>query len=61
MSFEVKSLFTSIPIDFAMQAGANALECDDSLLQRSATEAEDLRKLFKFCLENTYFVFISAF
>lgn len=44
-----------------MQAGANALECDDSLLQRSATEAEDLRKLFKFCLENTYFVFISAF
>lgn len=42
VSFDVKSLFTSIPIPLAMDAVADAINSDDELLQMTTLEKEDI-------------------
>ncbi|XP_077541239.1 uncharacterized protein LOC144153472 [Haemaphysalis longicornis] len=61
VSFDVKSLFTSVPIDHAVNKCTAALESDATLPQRSPIDAADLRRLLDFCLKNTYLVFMGNF
>ncbi|XP_077547706.1 uncharacterized protein LOC144159928 [Haemaphysalis longicornis] len=57
VSFDVQSLFTSIPTGLAVDACVAAHERYTSLPERTPTEVPDLRRLLKFCFENTYFTF----
>ncbi|XP_077508404.1 uncharacterized protein LOC144119728 [Amblyomma americanum] len=61
VSFDVTSLFTSVPVDLAVDVCAAALQNDEKLSERTPLEAQDLSRLLKFCLENTYFVFRGSF
>ncbi|XP_077498768.1 uncharacterized protein LOC144109871 [Amblyomma americanum] len=61
VSFDVKSLFTSVPIDLAVSVCTTALEADVTLPERSPIDAPDLSRLLDFCLTNTYFVFMGKF
>ncbi|XP_077498014.1 uncharacterized protein LOC144108719 [Amblyomma americanum] len=61
VSFYVKSLFTSVPIDLAVSVRTTALEADVTLLERSPIDVPDRRRLLDFCLKNTYFVFMGNF
>ena len=55
-SFDVKALFTSIPIDFAIEAVREVLETNHASLNTSL-EKQDIIKLTKLCLESTVFQF----
>ncbi|XP_077528832.1 uncharacterized protein LOC144140884 [Haemaphysalis longicornis] len=59
--FDVKPLFTSVPIDLAVNVCTAALESDATLPQRCLIDVPDLRRLLYFCLKNTYFVFMGNF
>ncbi|XP_077516362.1 uncharacterized protein LOC144126209 [Amblyomma americanum] len=61
VSFDVTSLFTSVPVDLAVDVCAAALQNDEKLSERTPLEAQDLLRLLKFCLKNTYFVFRGSF
>ncbi|XP_077516597.1 uncharacterized protein LOC144127356 [Amblyomma americanum] len=61
VSFDVKSLFTSVPVDLAVDVCGAALHSDKKLGERTPFEALDQLRLLKFCLENTYFVFRGTF
>ena len=61
VSFDVKSLYTSVPIDFAVKVCTDALESDPSLPERTPLEAPDLSRLLEFCLSNTYLTFQKKF
>ncbi|XP_075559328.1 uncharacterized protein LOC142590809 [Dermacentor variabilis] len=61
VSFDVVSLFTSIPTDLAVEACTSALESDRTLPDRSPIDVPDLKRLLCFCLENTYFCFDNIF
>ncbi|XP_049267386.1 uncharacterized protein LOC125756556 [Rhipicephalus sanguineus] len=61
VSFDVKSLYTSVPIDFAVKVCTEALESDPSLPERTPLEAPDLSRLLEFCLSNTYLTFQKKF
>ena len=55
LSFDVKNLFTSIPIDFAMAAITEAVTANDSILQTTNLSKEDIIDLTKICLLSNYF------
>lgn len=55
------SLFTSVPIDMAVDVCVAALDKDPTLPDRSPIEVHDLARLLKFCLSNTYFTFQRTF
>nr|XP_054924765.1 uncharacterized protein LOC129383853 [Dermacentor andersoni] len=57
ISFDVKSMFTCVPIEYAVECCRKLLEADSSLPERTPLESHDICRLLKFCLENTYFVF----
>ncbi|XP_049273323.1 uncharacterized protein LOC125759096 [Rhipicephalus sanguineus] len=57
VAFDVVSLFTSVPIDMAVDVCVTALDKDPTLPERSPLEVHDLGSLLKFCLSNTYFTF----
>ncbi|XP_037501525.1 uncharacterized protein LOC119375419 [Rhipicephalus sanguineus] len=61
VSFDVQSLFTSIPTGLAVDACVSALETDATLPERTPIEVQDLRRLLTFCLDNTYFTFEGCF
>ena len=57
MSFDVKALFTSIPIQPTLKITKKLLEEDISLHQRTTMAVKHIYCLLEFCLTNTYFSF----
>ena len=60
MSYDVKALFTSVPIQPALNAIKKLLE-DKELHQRTSLSVENITSLQEFCLKSTYFTFQGRF
>jgi len=54
-SFDVKSLFTKIPIQFTLSAMKKKLLNDTSWQTRTKLELEDIIMLTELCMEGNYF------
>ena len=61
MSYDVTTLFTSVPIDPALNIIKDLLEKDDNLSNRTVLSVQNIIKSLGFCLYNTYFSFQSKF
>ncbi|XP_077512949.1 uncharacterized protein LOC144124166 [Amblyomma americanum] len=57
VSFDVKSMFTSVSLDFAVSSCKCLLENDASLPSCTPFDVVDLCRLLEFCLRSTYFFF----
>ena len=57
VSFDVVSLFTKIPVDFAVKVAKERLQEDASLRQRTSLPVEDIIHLLSFCLKTTQFAY----
>ena len=57
VSFDVKALFTSVPIQPATTIIKKLLEEDQSLQQRTAMSVNNITCLLEFCLKSTYFIY----
>ena len=55
VSFDVVSLFTSTPVEHAVEVAHHRLSQDATLSQRTDIRIPDLTNLLKFCLSSTYF------
>ena len=55
VSFEVTSLFTAIPVDRACEFIRNKLNKDKTLKHRTKLSIDDIIKLLRFTLSNSYF------
>ena len=55
VSFDVKALFTSVPIQPAITIIKKLLEEDQSLQQRTSMSVNNITCLLEFCLKSTYF------
>ena len=60
MSFDVKALFTSVPIQPASEVISKLLEEDQDLKQRTSVSVDHIISLLEFCL-STYFTFKARF
>ena len=60
-SYDVSALFTSVPIDPALNIIKDLLDKDNTLKERTVMEVRDIILLLKFCLKNTYFSFQGQF
>ena len=56
-SFDVKALFTSSPVQPAIQIVKQRLQQDNTLPQRISMSIPQITSLLEFCLTNTYFLF----
>lgn len=54
VSFDVKSMFTCVPIDYAVEYCRKLVKADSSLPERVPFETHDVCRLLKFCRENMY-------
>ena len=61
MSFDVESLFTSVPIEPSIEIIKKLLEDDKSLHQRTKMTVNQISCLLEFCLKTTYFTFQGKF
>ena len=61
MSFDVRALFTSVPIQPAIQVIKKMLEVDQELKQRTFMSVDHIVSLLEFCLRSTYFTFKGRF
>ena len=61
VSFDVVNLFTSVPVNLAVNILRDRLQNDDSLSERTDLFVEDLVDLVEFCLNCTDFVFRGDF
>ena len=55
LPFDVVSLFTSIPVDLAIQVATDVLSNDETLQDRSTIPVDDIVDLLDFCLSTTNF------
>ena len=60
-SYDVSALFTSVPVDPALNIIKDLLEKDPTLKERTVMEVSDIILLLEFCLKNTYFSFQDQF
>ena len=60
-SYDVTSLFTSVPIHPALNIIKDLLEKDEKLNDRTVLSVQDIIELLVFCLYNTYFSFQNKF
>ena len=60
-SYDVSALFTSVPIDPALNIIKDLLDKDTTLKERTVMEVGDINLLLEFCLKNTYFSFQGQF
>ena len=56
-SFDVKALFTSVPVVPSIQIVKQKLTQDPTLPQRTNMSIQQIVQLLEFCLTNTYFLF----
>ena len=56
-SYDVPALFTSVPVDPALNIIKDLLEKDHTLKERTALAVSYIILLLEFCLKNTYFSF----
>ena len=61
MSYDVSALFTSIPIEPAINIIKKHLEEDKELHNRTSMTVRHISCLLEFCLKNTYFSFQGRF
>ena len=61
ISYDVKALFTSVPIQPAIKIIKQHLEGDQELKQRTSMTEKHIICLLEFCLKNTYFIFQGRF
>ena len=61
MSFDVQSLFTSVPVEPSIQIIKKLLEEDRSLHLRTKMTVNQISCLLDFCLKTTYFIFQGKF
>ena len=54
-TYDVTSLFTSVPIDPALNIIKDLLEKDEKLNDRTVLSVQNIIELMGFCLHNTYF------
>ena len=57
MSYDVKALFTSVPIQPAIDVIKKMLEEDGELQKRTNMSVQQIISLLEFCLRSTYFCF----
>ena len=57
ISYDVKALFTSVPIQPVLNIIKNRLEKDQQLQQRTSMSVSQITSLLEYCLRSTYFVF----
>ena len=60
-SYDVTSLFTSVPIDPALNIIKDLLEKDEKLNDRTVLSIQSIMELLGFCLHNAYFSFQNKF
>ena len=60
-SYDVSALFTSVPVDAALNIIKDLLEKDHILKERTVMAVSDIILLLEFCLKNTYFSFQDQF
>ena len=60
-SYDVSALFTSVPVDPALNIIKHLLKKDHTLKERTVIEVSDIILLLEFCLKNTYFSFQDQF
>ena len=60
-SYDVSALFTSVPVDPALNIIKDLLVNDHTLKERTVMEVGDIILLLEFCLKNTYFSFQDQF
>ena len=57
VSFDVKALFTSVPIEPAINTIKKLLEDDTELHKRTSLSVKNIIRLMEYCLTSTYFIF----
>ena len=57
VSFNVKSLFTNVPVDKALEVIQAKLLDDETLVERTGIPPHHVTHLLELCLRSTYFVF----
>ena len=60
-SYDVSALFSSVPVDPALNIIKDLLEKDHTLKERTVLTVSDIILLLEFCLKNTYFSFQDQF
>ena len=61
MSFDVKALFTSVPIELALKVIEKLLKEDNNLQSRTTMSIQHIMDLLGLCLRSTYFTFRGKF
>ena len=61
VSFDIKSLFTNVPVDEALEVILQRLTEDETLEDRTALTPEQITHLLELCLKTTYFSFREEF
>ena len=56
-SYDVKALFTSVPVQPSIQIVKQRLQQDNTLPQRTSMSISQITSLLEFCLTHTYFLF----
>ena len=61
VSFDVKNLFTQVPIDEALRVTEEKFASDPSLTERTSIPAPQLVELVELCVRSSYFQFQDSF
>ena len=57
VSYDVTALFTSVPVDKALEVITERLYADDTLTSRTEMTIPQIVELLDFCLNTTYFIY----